>query len=514
MPNPNYRYFVILTVVIISATNLTGCNSSTIDLQTDSVLKLAIHYLNTNKPDSFYQLTDQTYRKQVTPDFWASFYKKKLSTVLPLANLTFIARNDSASQYKVYGKIPLNCYIRLDKQSKIEIFNFTLYQDGTKPAVKGKKALTDNKLISKLDSTVDQAISAYIQTYGNVGVSAGIFYNGRSYYYNYGEHKKGSEILPDQHTIYDIGSTTKTFTATLLAIAVEQEKVKLETPILKFLPDSVAENPDLKEITFKDLANHTSGLPFDPVNLAHTITDVDQPFDDYGIKDMFSFLKHFKQTRHPGAMYGYSNLGSGLLGVLLEKIYQQSYPDLVRQYITAPLQMNETVCTIDTTKFKNLAQGYGKGSEPVPFINMIALQAAGVIKSSAFDLLSYSKAQLFTANPVLRKAVELTHRTTFNDGSNMIGLGWYNLSEDPNLLQHSGSTTGYRSYICVDLSKQIALVILTNNNTPVRIAMIGENLIRAIQAMPAPNPLSPAVPAKANARNGHVCERISFGTGG
>ena len=483
MPNPNYRYFVILIVVTISMTNLAGCHSKTIDRQTDAVFKLAIHYLNTNKSDSFYQLTDQKFQKQVTPDFWASFYKKKLSNILPLTNLTFITRNDYVSQYKVYGKIPLNCFIGLDQQGKIDSFNFTLYQDGIKSAAKEKKSLTDNKLITKLDSTVDQAISAYIQTYGNVGVSAGIFYNGKSYYYNYGERKKGSEQLPDQHTLYDIGSVTKTFTATLLALAVDQGKVTLETPIAKFLPDSVAENPDLKEITFKNLANHTSGLPFEPTNLVHTITDVDQPFGNYQIKDMFSFLKHFKQTIQPGAKYGYSNLGSGLLGVLLETIYQQSYPDLVRHYITAPLQMNETVCTIDTTKFKNLAQGYGAGSEPVPFFNITALRSAGIIKSSVFDLLTYAKTQLFTSNPILAKGVALTHRTTFDDGSNMIGLGWFHLSEDPNLLQHSGSTYGYRSFICVDLSKQIALVILTNNNTPERVAAIGENLIKAIQAI-------------------------------
>jgi len=483
MPTPTYRYVVILTAIYISITSLASCQSKTVDPQTDSVFKLAIHYLNTNKPDSFYQLTDQKFRKQVTPNFWASFYEKKISTVLPLTNLTFIARNDSVSQYKVHGKIPLNCYIGLDKQHKIDSFNFTLYQDGIKPTVKEKKALTDNKLITKLDSTVDQAISAYIQTYGNVGVSAGIFYNGESYYYNYGERKKGSEKLPDQHTLYDIGSVTKTFTTTLLALAVDQGKVTLETPIIKFLPDSVAENTDLKEITFKDLANHTSGLPMEPGNLAYTITDVDQPFGNYGIKDMFSFLKHFKQTRQPGAKFGYSNFGSGLLGVLLETIYQQSYPDLVRQYITAPLQMNETVCTIDTVKFKNLAQGYGTGSEPVPFFNLIALRSAGVIKSSAFDLLTYAKTQLFTSNPILSKGVKLTQRTTFDDGSNMIGLGWLHLSENQNLLQHSGSTYGYRSFICVDLSKQIALVILTNNNTPERVAAIGENLIKAIQAI-------------------------------
>ena len=401
---------------------------------------------------------------------------------MPITNLKFITRNDSVNQYRVDGKIPLNCYIGLDKQGKIDNFNFSLIEDGAKPAVKAKKALTDNRLVTKLDSVVDQAITDYIQTYGNAGASVGVFYKGKSYYYNYGERKKGSGILPDPHTIYDIGSTTKTFTATLLAIAVDERKLTLETPIIKFLPDSVAENPYLKGITFRHLANHTSGLPMEPENLTGTITDVDQPFGNYRVKDMFSFLRHFKQPLQPGSKFSYSNFGSGLLGVLLETIYRQQYADLIRKYITEPLQMNETTCAIDTAKYSDLAQGYGKASEPLPFYQLNAMSAAGVIKSSVFDLLTYAKTQLFTADLSLEKAVNLTHRPTFRDDSNMVGLGWLYLSQDPNLIQHSGSTYGYRSFICVDLNKKAAVVILTNNNTPERVAKIGENIIRAIQA--------------------------------
>jgi hypothetical protein len=118
MPAPKDRYLFIQIILTVSIISLAGCNSNTADHQTDSVFKLAIHYLNTNKPDSFYQLTDQKFQKKVPPNMWASIYKQKLSTALPLTNLTFITRNDAVSQYRVDGKIPLNCYIGVDKQSK------------------------------------------------------------------------------------------------------------------------------------------------------------------------------------------------------------------------------------------------------------------------------------------------------------------------------------------------------------------------------------------------------------
>jgi len=76
MQTPTHRFFVTLTVIYISMTSLGSCQSKTVDPQTDSVCKLAIHYLNTNNPDIVYQLTNQKVRKQVMPNFWTSFYKK------------------------------------------------------------------------------------------------------------------------------------------------------------------------------------------------------------------------------------------------------------------------------------------------------------------------------------------------------------------------------------------------------------------------------------------------------
>jgi len=578
-----YRHLIIQTIIVL-ITGLVSCQSIVSDKKTDSVTKLAIHYLNANRPDSFYKLTGEGFRKHITSTLSASIYKEKIAGLLPLTNLTFITKNDSASVYKVDGKIPLNCYISLDKQNKLNKFNFLPYQkelqsasmstsekrtdvlldkllkliehkqaDGaymlagdqfkskvnaarwrnsaesitmltsatppiflksnngvnvyavgayqlffgsldkngkfnalgmrpyTENNVKEKKASTDNKLTTHLDSVVDKVVAAYIQTQGNVGISTGVFYKGKSYFYNYGELKKGSNTLPDDHTIYEIGSITKTFTSTLLAIAVNEQKVTLETSITKFLPDSVAGNPELKNITFKELANHTSGFPRMPAGAELMITDPDQPFGNYGTKEMFSFLKHFKQTRQPGVKYEYSNFAVGLLGVLLEKIYHKPYPELIRNYITLPLNMNETLLSVDTLKFKNVAQGYDGLSEPVPFLNLTAIRSAGIIKSSTFDLITYAKAQLQTPDATLNAAIKLTHRVTFNNGSTLLGLAWQYLPGDKNVLQHGGATVGFRSIVCIDLSKQIGIVILTNNASTGD--ALGGNLIKVIQAI-------------------------------
>jgi CubicO group peptidase (beta-lactamase class C family) len=442
-------------------------------MKTDVLAQKVINLINHKQADSAYQLAGDYYKSKVSLAKWRD-YARFIFTVTPLPPAVFIKSNDGINQYAMRSY--QFAFGAVDKVGKFNAIGFTFYSES---AVKTEKALTDNKLISPLDDTVNHVISTYIQTKGNVGVSVGVFYNGKNFFYNYGERKKGSNQLPDQHTLYDIGSITKTFTSTLLAVAINKGKVTLETPITEFLPDSVAANSDLKKITIKDLANHTSGLPREGDNFERTIIDANQPFGNYGTKEMFSYLKHAKLTRQPGDAYEYSNLAVGLLGVLLEKIYSEPYPELVRQYITVPLQMNETMCAVDSLRFKDLAEGYGDLFQSVPFIKITSLQSAGVIKSSASDLINFTKAQLFTPDPTLKAAIKLTHLVTYNNGYIVVGLIWNYLPNDQNILFHDGATIGYRSFASMDLNKKLAVVILTNNASASD--EMGIKLIKAVE---------------------------------
>ena len=453
-----------------------SCKPKRSEQKIDDLARLTVRYINENKPDSVYSLLGETYRKQNSASTWTSMYNEHIFYMLPLKNLSLISSNDSLNVYKVDGKVPIQLILgNLDQRGKINTFSPSPY---TETAKKTYKVATDNKLINHLDSIVDKVLSPYIQTKGNVGISAGIFYKGNSYFYNYGERKAGTKRLPDNHTLYDIGSITKTFTSTLLAIAVNQQKLTLETSISKFLPDSVATNPALQKITFKELANHTSGLPRNPDNLQATVKDVNQLYENYGVNDMFLFLKDFKQTDEPGTKFNYSNLGVGLMGVLLERVYDKPYEEILRQYITLPLKMDETVCSVNIAKFSNLAQGYNGYYQPVSFYRLQAFEAAGAIKSSTSDLISYAKAQIFPPTPTLEAAIRLSHQVTLDEGYSIFGLGWYYFPDNKTVITHAGRTGGYASSICIDPTKKIAVVALTNNSSTGH--AIGKSLITAL----------------------------------
>jgi len=147
---------------------------------------------------------------------------------------------------------------------------------------------------------------------------------------------------PDGNTIFEIGSISKVFTALLLADLVERGELSLNDPISKFLPTSVkAPHWNGKEITLVDLATHTSGLPRLPDNL--NPQDIENPYADYSVQQLYEFLSRYQLTRDIGTQYEYSNLGFGLLGQLLSLKSGMNYETLVTTRIAQPLQMQRAL---------------------------------------------------------------------------------------------------------------------------------------------------------------------------
>jgi D-alanyl-D-alanine-carboxypeptidase/D-alanyl-D-alanine-endopeptidase len=122
--------------------------------------------------------------------------------------------------------------------------------------------------------------------------------------------------LADEDTVFEIGSVTKTFTATILASMVLDGSVRLDDPVQKYLPADVhVPTCNGKVITPLDLADHHSVLPYMPNNMHPA--DPDDPFADYSKAQMYDFLNKLSLTYDPGVHFAYSNFGASVLGVAL-----------------------------------------------------------------------------------------------------------------------------------------------------------------------------------------------------
>ncbi|HVB03982.1 MAG TPA: serine hydrolase [Chitinophagaceae bacterium] len=449
--------------------------AQTRERKVDSVCVLVKQYFNEKNAEKLYSLCGEKFKGQLSEQVFTQLCQHNLFPIGEIERTIGESYVNGIGKYKVVcSSVNLTLLLSLDQTGKIETFLFQPYQED---AVKDFAVPTNNPLNSALDKEVDSAVRTFMSLRNTVGLSLGILVGNRVYYYGYGETGRGNHHIPAPNTLFEIGSITKTFTATLLADAVDKRKLKLDDPLNKFLPDSIGPlEYDHVPITLLTLANHTSGLPRMPDNIVLSAQTLKDPYSEYGDNQLFRFYKHFKTVRRPGASYDYSNLGMGTLGVALERVNHASFETLVVKTICNPLGMKDTRQSIRKPDSSRFAKGYDANGEYAGPWNFKALAGAGALRSTAADLLKYAKANLGKAPGWLNKDIQLTHYVTFNSSEATVGLAWHYIHPGADtLLFHNGETGGYFSYLAIDLDKRFAIVLLSN--AAIDLDQVGNNLM-------------------------------------
>ena len=323
-----------------------------------------------------------------------------------------------------------------------------------------------------VDAVVERAARKFMSDPHAVGLSVGVLKGGKAYTYNYGEVEKGKGRLPTAHTLYEIGSVTKTFTGVLLAQAAVEGKVKLDDDVRKYLD---GDYPNLefegRPVRLVHLINHTSRLPFvlpdrpelfkdpNPFELPKILTEIER---SYTRDDFYRDLHKVRLDKAPGSEFKYSNAAAQLLGFVLERVYRMPYERLVAEKITKPLKMSETVLAPSGSGLKRLAKGhYEDGSIALPVTPQS--QAAGGLRSSVSDMLKYVGFHLGEDDEV----VGLSHRPTWGDIRYYAsGLNWQmNMTQGGRRrIWQSGGTFGFSSYCGVFPEPGLGIVLLSNES--------------------------------------------------
>ena len=155
-------------------------------------------------------------------------------------------------------------------------------------------------------------------------------------------------------SIFEIGSVTKTLTGLALAQLAAQGKVRLDEPVRPILFPNLAAAPMSAEITLLDLVTHRSGLPSVPGNLVPG--NPANPFADYNPVALREFFDSRGMQRPANAKYSYSSFGIALLGFALAQREGVSYSQLIRNEITGPLRMNDTVFALSPDQARRLSK--------------------------------------------------------------------------------------------------------------------------------------------------------------
>ncbi len=314
------------------------------------------------------------------------------------------------------------------------------------------------------DADIQGMIDARVASGGAVGIALGVVEaDGTTRTFFAGS--TGDPAVPlDENTIFEIGSITKVFTGTLLADMARRGEVSVDDPLQMYLPDGVgAPSRGGADITLETLATHRSGLPRLPTNLAPA--DMSNPYVDYTEAMLYDFLSSYELPRDVDAQAEYSNLGAGLLGLVLARHLGMSYEEAVRERILAPLGMDRTGIRLSPEMQASLSVGHDAGGDAVPLWDITTLAGAGGLRSDLADMLRFVQASVGEAESEIELALRDAHEVRADMERGMgIGLNWITrTTDDQRTVWHNGGTAGFRTFAGFDPDRDVAVVVLTNS---------------------------------------------------
>ncbi|MFD5461485.1 serine hydrolase domain-containing protein [Kitasatospora sp. NPDC127059] len=311
-----------------------------------------------------------------------------------------------------------------------------LPEDRPEPPPEGSPGLPsdDSPDLPEIPADLDRLLRPLFRTAGPDGGVAVAVIRGDERTVACRGHSDRSGLHPVRaDTRFELGSVTKTFTALLLAEMAARGEVRYDDPIDRYLPaNAVPGYPQERPITLLHLATHTSGLPRLPVGLLPAAAPrwFTRPYATFGPAHLLGALPRTPVRGTPGTQVRYSNLGCGLLGLLLANAAGQRYDDLLAARVCGPLGLVDTSCGPG----REDVAGYRRGRR-VPSFRLPALPGASALRSTADDMLRYLQAHLsLDAVPLSERTDAAALRTALGEvrrprvgrrrGGTRLCLGW------------------------------------------------------------------------------------------
>lgn len=338
-----------------------------------------------------------------------------------------------------------------------------------------------------LRTVVDAGVKPLMQQQGIPGLSVAVVNQGKVQYFNYGVASKETKQAVNQDTLFEIGSISKTFTATLGGYAQATGKLQLSDTASQHLPALAGGVFD--HISLLQLATYTAGgLPLQFPDAADTA------------QAMLGYFQHWTPTYAPGEQRLYSNPSIGLFGYLAAQSLGQPFNVAMEKTLLPKLGLSNTHVSVPSDKSERYAQGYDKNQKPVRVTPGALDSEAYGIKTSTQDLARYVIANMHpeTLEKPLQQAIATTHAGYYTVNGMTQGLGWERYpypiklqalldgnstemamqphkvswltpaqAQPANVLYNkTGSTGGFGGYVAYVPSKDMGVVILANRNYP------------------------------------------------
>ena len=341
-----------------------------------------------------------------------------------------------------------------------------------------------------LRARIDQAVTPLLSTHAVPGLAVAVTLNGQVSYFNYGVAQIASRAPVTENTLFEIGSVSKTFTATLGAYAEAVGALRMNDHPSRYL--TALQGTPLDSATLQQLATYTAGEL--PLQFPDAVQDP---------ASMSDYFRRWQPISPAGTQRLYSNPSIGLFGLIAAQALQREFNDAMQTILFAPLGLKHTYLQVPAEAVGAYAWGYNRANQPTRANPGVLDAETYGIKTSSADLLRFVQLQIDpeALPPALRQAVHATHLGRYQVGPMVQGLGWEQYSFpvplaqllagnseamlfDPNpvrwifparreavagsiLYDKTGSTNGFGAYVAVVPAAHIGVVILANKNYPI-----------------------------------------------
>ncbi|PFD06895.1 serine hydrolase domain-containing protein [Bacillus cereus] len=270
---------------------------------------------------------------------------------------------------------------------------------------------------------------------------------------------------------FRIGSVTKTFTATVVLQLAGENRLNLDDSIEKWLPGVIQGNGyDDKQITIRQLLNHTSGIANYTMSKDFNMMDTKKSYPAEGLVKMgISMPPDFA----PGKSWSYSNTGYVLLGILIEKVTGNSYAEEIENRIIEPLELSNTFLPGNSSVIPGTkhARGYvqlDRASEPkdVTYYNPSMASSAGDMISTADDLnkfFSYLIGGKLLKEQQLKQMLTTVPTGVDELGDSGLGIFKMKLSNGESIWGHGGTIPSFLTFAGGTLGGKHTLVVNLNS---------------------------------------------------
>ena len=339
-----------------------------------------------------------------------------------------------------------------------------------------------------LRAAVDAAVRPLMAEHDVPGMAVAVTVNDRAYYFNYGVASRENNTAVSENTVFELGSVSKTFTATLATYAQGQGLLSLDDHPGKYLPQ--LQGSAIDQASLLNLGTYSAGgLPLQaPAGVSNT-------------QQIMTYFQHWKPEAAPGKVRRYSNLSIGLLGHITGLAMKSNFADAAHGTLFPQLGLEHTYVHVPASAQASYAWGYNKANKAIRVNPDVFDAEAYGIKSSAADMIGYVQKNIEPGQLAapMRRAVEATHVGYFDVGPMVQGLGWEQypypvtlqrlldgnsqsmileanparqldpprVPAGPTLFGKTGSTDGFGSYVLFVPENKIGIVMLANKNYPI-----------------------------------------------